>query len=240
MMIKAIFFDLDGTLRFNDPPAIPAFHRFAAEQGVEASRESRRKAERWTYAYWASSETLRLDIEKYGDWDGNGAFWANHARRHLIELGAAEDRAEILAPVITQKMQENYEPVDCVPDDVIPTLRALRQNGCKLAVVSNRSKPFTETLARIGLDAFLDFSLSAGEAGYWKPDPRLLLHAAVQCDVEPAETVYVGDNPFADVAAARSAGMLPILIDPRSVFPDVDCLQISKIGELPKVLSEID
>jgi HAD superfamily hydrolase (TIGR01662 family) len=238
-MIKAIFFDLDGTLRFNDPPAIPAFHRFAAEQGIETDRDTRRKAERWTYDYWANSKTLLKDIKQFGDWDGNGAFWANHARRHLLELGASVERAETLAPVITQKMQELYDPDDCVPDDVIPTLRTLKGHGCTVAVVSNRTKPFTELLAELGLDVHLDFSLAAGEAGYWKPDPRLLLHAAAHCEVDPAETVYVGDNPFADVAAARSAGMTPVLVDPRRVFPEVDSLRISTIGELPEILSTI-
>lgn len=234
--VSAIFFDLDGTLRHSDPPAIPFFHQLAAELGIHTTPDRQRMAERWTYAYWASSPELVKDLETYGDWDGNDTFWKNHARRHLIELGASEAVANQLAPRITQKMQEIYQPVNAVPEDVLPTLRILKQGGCILAVVSNRTKPFDAMIEKLGLEDVFDFSMAAGEVGYWKPDPRLLLQAATRAGIAPEEIVYVGDNYFADVVCAREAGMMPVLKDPGRLFPDVECPVISRIGELPRVL----
>jgi HAD superfamily hydrolase (TIGR01662 family) len=234
--ITAIFFDFDGTLRHNNPPAIPFFHNLAADFGLRTNPDLQRMAERWVYAYWASSPELVKDIRNYGDWDGNDAFWKNHARRHLIELGASETMASELAPRITQKMQEVYQPVNIISEDVLPTLRTLKQAGYTVAVVSNRSKPFDEMIQKLGLEDFLDFSLAAGEVGYWKPDPRLLLEAASRADIAPDEIVYVGDNYFADVVCAREAGMMPVLMDPGRLFPDAECPVISRIGELPQVL----
>lgn len=236
MPFTAIFFDLDGTLRHNDPPAIPVFHRLAEELGVITSMEQRRDAERWTHAYWASSEEIQADLKEYGEWEDNGAFWNNHTRRHLLKLGAAESSAIDMAPIITKNMLDTYKPDEYVPDDVYPTLRALKREGYKLGVVSNRSKPLDEVVERLKLGELLDFSLAAGEVGLWKPDPRLMYHAASLADVEPGEVTYVGDNYFADVLGARAAGMFPVLIDPQRLFPEADCQVINTIGDLPEVL----
>ncbi len=240
MSLQAIFFDLDGTLRHNDPPAIPFFHRLAAELGVETDLQTRLQAERWTHTYWAESDDLRADLEAYGPWENNGAFWANHARRHLQALNVPEDVATALASVITRKMLDIYQPVDHIPDDVIPTLTRLRSAGYKLAIVSNRNKPFTELLVKLGLQDAVDFSLASGEIGSWKPDSKVFLHAASMADVEPHQVAYVGDNYFADARGARGAGMLPVLLDPNDLFPDAGCLRIKAIGDLPGALMNMD
>ena len=238
MSLRAVFFDLDGTLRHNDPPAIPFFHRLAAELGVETDLQTRLQAERWTHTYWAESDDLRADLDVYGPWENNGAFWANHARRHLQALNASEDVAEALAPVITMKMLDVYQPVDYIPDDVIPTLERLRNEGYKLGIVSNRNRPFTDVLVELGLQDAVDFTLASGEIGYWKPDSKVFLHAASLAGVRPDQVAYVGDNYFADAKGARGAGMFPVLFDPNDLFPDADCLRIKAIGELPGALAE--
>jgi FMN phosphatase YigB (HAD superfamily) len=240
MSLQAIFFDLDGTLRHNDPPAIPFFHRMAAELGVNPDSQTRLQAERWTYTYWAESDDLKADLEMYGPWENNGVFWANHSRRHLQALNAPEDVAAELAPVITKKMLDIYQPVDCVPDDVIPTLEWLRSEGYKLAIISNRNQPFTDLLIKLGLQDAVDFSLASGEIGSWKPDVKVFLHAASLAGVEPNQVAYVGDNYFADAQGAHGAGMLPVLLDPNDLFPDADCLRIEAIGDIPGVLMNIE
>lgn len=238
--LSAIFFDLDGTLRHNVPPAVATFHRLAAELGVKASLEQRREAERWTYAYWADSEELRLDLEQFGSWDHNLKFWAKHTRRHLLILGAPASLALDQATIITQRMWEEYQPVDHVPTDVVPTLRDLRRAGYGLGLISNRRKPLDEVVERIGLDGSFDFTLAAGEVGWFKPDPQLLLYATSQAGVEPAKTAYVGDSYYADVICAHNAGLLPVLVDPKGLFPEADCQVIGDIGELLGLMGVTD
>lgn len=234
--LSTIFFDFDGTLRHSDPSSVESFHRLAAEMGVRASPERLQEAERWIYAYWAFSRELLLDLRRFGGWEDNGPFWTNHAFRHLLKLGAEESVAQELAPVLTARMREGSDPVDRVPPEVPEALRELREMGYRLAVVSNRSKPVDNLVSRLGLEHFLDFTLTAGQAGFWKPDPRLLEHAASSARVEPEEVAYVGDSYFADVAAARAAGMWPVLVDPRGLFPEAECAVIDDVSQLPHLL----
>ena len=235
-----VFFDLDGTLRHSDPPAREVFYQFAAELGLETGPEQRTNVERWVNWYWADSKDLLEDLESFGPWRDNRDFWVNHARRQFIYLGTDESFAEELALAVTVKMWETYESEDCVPDDVLPTLTGLRQAGFKLGLVSNRSEPLDEIVESLGFTGMFDLILAAGEVGWYKPDPRLLLHAAERLGVEPGETLYLGDNFHADVIGASAAGMTPVLLDPRGIYPEVDCWVVPSVGAFAQELLRSD
>ena len=229
---RAVFFDLDGTLRLNDPPALDSFYRFAAELGCATDPDLRRSGERWVNEYWADSELLKMDLERFGHHQDNAAFWENHAARHLRQIGADEKEATRIAGELTRRMREEYQPRDLVPGSVIPTLKALGGAGYRLGLVSNRSRPMDALVQELGLSEHFELILAAGEVGWYKPDGRLLEHAAERLNTEPGECIYIGDNYHADVLGARAAGMLPVLFDPRGVYDDADCLVISDVGEI--------
>jgi HAD superfamily hydrolase (TIGR01549 family) len=230
--IKAIFFDFDGTLRHSNPSSMETFYRFVDEEGYATSPKQRLEGARWVNEYWAESEELRKDLARFGPWQDNGEFWLNHARRHLLALGSPEAQAVELATKVTQRMHSEYEPVDCVHADVPSVLGNLRKAGFSLAVVSNRSRPYDELMAALDLTQFFEFWIAAGELGTFKPDPAVLHHAAERAGVNANQTAYVGDNYYADVLGARAAGMHPVLFDPKSVYPEVDCMVIRDITHL--------
>ncbi|MCK5053285.1 MAG: HAD family hydrolase [Anaerolineales bacterium] len=236
----SVFFDLDGTLRHSNPPARDVFYQFAAELGLEIAPEQRIAVERWVNQYWADSKELLEDLENLGPWRDNLDFWVNHARRQFIYLGTEETLAEELALAVTVKMRETYESEDCVPDDVVPTLTGLRQAGFKLGLVSNRNEPLDEIVESLGLMGMFDLMLAAGEVGWYKPDPRLLQFAAERLGVEPGETIYLGDNFHADVLGASAAGMTPVLLDPRGLYPEADCWVVPSVGVFGQELLRSD
>jgi FMN phosphatase YigB (HAD superfamily) len=47
----------------------------------------------------------------------------------------------------------------------------------------------------------------SGEVGWAKPHPAIFAAALGRMDADPARTVFVGDNPVADMAGAKAAGM---------------------------------
>jgi HAD superfamily hydrolase (TIGR01662 family) len=233
--IKAVIFDLDGTIRYSEPRGVDEFHRLVANKGVVFSENQRKSAERWLHYYWAQSPELVDDIERFGD-SGNGNFWRQHARRHLELLGVPKSDVEDLSELITDEMNSALSSENCVPDDVLPTLKMLKQSGYKLAVVSNRHEQFSDLLEELKMLEYFDLTLAAGEVGWWKPDPRLLEYAIEVLDVEPASSVYVGDNYYADVLGARAAGLSPILVDPFAIYESPDCTVIAKISEIKDVI----
>jgi putative hydrolase of the HAD superfamily len=125
-----------------------------------------------------------------------------------------------------------YKPDSVIPDDVRRMLSALQQAGYLMAVISNRDKPFKELLIAHGLSEFFPYSLAAGEVDIYKPEPGIFTHALKQLNLTAHETVYVGDNYYADVVGAQRAGLEPVLYDPNRIFPDVDCTTIHSFDEL--------
>ena len=234
-MIKAVFFDLDGTLRHNLPSGGEFFTDHAIRLGLRATREDRLRALRWEHFYWANSPELKADKQAYPD---DRTFYDHYARRQLVALGASDADAERLGPQVTAYMVEAYRPKSIVPEDVMRLLPVLKNGGYRLAVLSNREKPYTEEIEALGLAPFFELVLAGGELRMWKPEPHLFIHACEMMNVLPTETAYVGDNYFADVIGARRAGMQPVLYDPRGIFDDPGCATIRSFDEIPGVLAQ--
>lgn len=73
---KAIFYDLDGTLRYNDPTGRDFFISYARTNGLEFTSIDRQRSAHWEHAYWAESNDLLTDRAKFPD---NSTFWKNYA-----------------------------------------------------------------------------------------------------------------------------------------------------------------
>ena len=141
-------------------------------------------------------------------------------------------------PDLTRCMRDEYTPEDLVAEDVPSMLQTLKEQGYRLAVISNRRNPFDEQLASLGLNTYFEYSLAAGTINTWKPDPKIFQHALFEMGVEPESALYVGDNYFADVIGAQSAGIKAVLIDPINLFPEANCLVIERLTELDSVLAD--
>jgi len=97
----------------------------------------------------------------------------------------------------------------CVPfDDVVPSLQKLRPHY-RLATLTNGNA----NLATIGLAHHFEVSLHAAALGCAKPDARAYTALAAALTLKPAEILFVGDEPQADVAGPRSVGMQTVWVN---------------------------
>jgi putative hydrolase of the HAD superfamily len=227
---KAILFDLDGTLRANHPEGFEAFVIYAGQVGLTLSEEQIKICEREAHRYWAS-DRADADMARY---DQRG-FWVNYNQVLLNAMNVAH-----LCPDCADRIQDlfdSYDPQDVVFADTQPVLQVLRQAGYTLGLVSNREEPLDACAAHYGIAEFFHFTLSAGQAGCYKPDPRIFYQAlALAGDLAPAEAVYIGDNYFADIVGALNVGMDAILVDPRDVFARYYLVRVRRLAEVLTLL----
>ncbi len=233
--IRAVLFDLDGTLRHNRPSANRTFFEFAAQCGLPDGRERRRRALRWAHYYWANSAEMRADLDSF-DGDEQG-FWGRYAFKQLLASGCPADLADACAPEVHRKMADEYQPEDWIPEEVPRTISHLKATGFTIGVVSNRDDPLEHYLDEIELQPFLDFSLAAGQINSYKPDPAIFQHALRQAGTRPDQTLYVGDNYYADIIGADRVGIRPVLLDPERIFPEATCPVIQSIEEVLGMLT---
>ena len=182
MRLKAILFDLDGTLVDSAGDLRDALNALLAEEGLAP-----------------------LDLEAVKGMVGDGV--AKLVERGLIARGAGLDRL----PAHVARFMALYEPnaarLTRPYPQVAETLEPFRERGLRLAVVTNKPHAATMRILEVlDLARFFDAVVGGDTLSRRKPDPAPLLHAMRALDAAPAETLMVGDNHH-DVAAARAAGV---------------------------------
>ncbi len=96
--------------------------------------------------------------------------------------------------------------------DAAPALRALRDAGCRLVVVSNWDVSLHERLAETGLSALVDGAVASAELGAAKPATAIFEHALALAGVPAGRAWHAGDSVDEDVGGALAAGIRPVLV----------------------------
>jgi HAD superfamily hydrolase (TIGR01549 family) len=216
-MIKAIFFDLDGTLC--NPGS-------SWEMGISASFtlfESRfpgRRSELETS--WRETNTILLGELAAGRMPMREVI-SDRFPRTLSAIGI-QDRTfgDELNDCLSATRKDALRPMVGAHD----TLRTLR-TGYYLGVITNGSDANyadsqMATIEQIRVQDLVDSIWISDAVGHRKPDARIFLAALAGADVNANESIYVGDSVPHDVAGANAAGMSSILIDPSGTFDQSD------------------
>jgi putative hydrolase of the HAD superfamily len=102
--------------------------------------------------------------------------------------------------------------------DALPALEKL-QGEYRIGVLSNADDRFLDPVVqRLGVP--FEAVLSSEAARCYKPHPQLFRQMLGQMDLDPQETVYVGDRQYEDVQGAGEAGMITVWINRDRDFPD--------------------
>lgn len=228
--IKAILFDFDGTLKHHLPTGGEVFTEYVIGLGLAISDDDRRRAAVWEHYYFANSPEIKTDQKKFSGEDEG--FWFNFGHRRLAALGCPPQLIPELGPKVSDYMRDHYKPEVWVPEETHRVLPELRQAGFTMGVVSNRINPYKGEIDELGMGAYFHFSLAGGEVKSWKPEPGIFRHALKLAGSSPEETLYIGDNYFADVVGAQRAGLRPVLYDPKGLFDEPGCPVIASFDDL--------
>ncbi|MEU8895517.1 HAD family hydrolase [Nocardia sp. NPDC048505] len=97
--------------------------------------------------------------------------------------------------------------------DAAETLRTLRENGCRIGVLSNIHFDIAPEFAEAGLDGLVDEFVLSSKEGVQKPDPAIFELMLTRLGTSAEHTLMVGDRSSRDGAAA-DIGMPTLLIPP--------------------------
>jgi len=232
--IKAVFFDFDGTLRIPTPGPTDAFVEYARSLNIDISPAVEKRVKLWAHRYWGQEHLVKKDIKRFDTDD----FWINYSKLLLQKVDVSIDLMK-RARLIREWFDQEYKPEVNLVGGCQQTLTKLREMGFVLGVISNRPDPLHEELTVLGLDGYFDINLTAGEVGFWKPNPKIFHYAIDQfVDLQAAECIYVGDNYHADYLGAKAAGLTPILYDPENLYDHSNHQRIRQMSELNQVLFE--
>jgi len=181
MRIKAVIWDLDGTL-LNTLDDLAASTNAALKQNGLSER---------------TTDEVRQFV-------GNGV-------RRLIELAVPEmgekhpKFGQVLDSFVAhygEHSRDNTRPYD----GIMETLDRFAAQGVKLAIVSNKIDFAVKALSRDYFGDRMESAVGDDPSRRKKPAPDSVLEAMRQMDVGAGECVYVGDSDV-DVVTARNAGI---------------------------------
>lgn len=184
--VKAVLFDLDGTLIDTAPDFIRIINLLCADAGIEAP----------------SNALIRAQVSE-------GARAMVKLVRPDLDLNS-EDLL-LLRQRFLQIYAENIAVDTCLFPDMDALLKQLEQHDIAWGIVTNKPRGLSELLlAALDLTARCAVLVCPDDVTHTKPHPEPMYLAAQQLGIAPEHIVYVGDHPR-DIDAGRAAGMPTIL-----------------------------
>jgi putative hydrolase of the HAD superfamily len=223
--VRAVLLDAMGTLLELEPPA-PLLSAQLAARGAEVGEAEAAAALRAEIAYYRAHHDEAVDAQALADLrDRCTAVLAAALPAHARAV--PDLRAALLASL-------RFRPYPEVPG----VLAALRARGLRLVVVSNWDVSLHEVLADTGLAGAVDAALTSAECRASKPDPAIFARALQAAgDVAPEQAVHVGDDPDADLAGARAAGIGAVLVARGGAVAPPGLRAIDDLTALPALLA---
>lgn len=183
-MIKALIFDLDGTL-VNSIGDLADSTNYALSQMGFPCHETEE------YNYLVGYGIVKL-IE--------GA---------LPSYAKTADNIEKCFELFMEYYKQHY----CVKTRVYPgiseLLQSLKDNDYKIAVVSNKSQEMTQKVVKKFFGNIFDNVAGKRDGFATKPDSALTLEIVRQLGVKPKNCILVGDSGI-DMATAVNGGLFPL------------------------------
>jgi 2-phosphoglycolate phosphatase len=207
--LRAILFDMDGTLLDTAPDMVGALNALRAERGLAP---------------------LPYDAVRSA---------VSHGAARVVQSGFPDAEPESLAALQSRFLEiyrgalsggTRFFP------GMEEVLDALEERHLKSGIVTNKAAWLTDPLLeQLGLRARFACVVSGDTLPTRKPHPQPLLHAAKLAGVAPGECIYVGDAER-DVQAAHAAGMPAVVANYGYLRADEDSTAWLADGYLTQAL----
>jgi len=184
---SAVLFDLDDTL-------------------VDRRASFRRFTERFyeTYACVRSSHSAEEAYEELLALDHWGHVPKDEVFTKVLGIWPGIDRSvEELVEFFWDELVAGMRPIE----GALGFLRELSDAGVPWGIVTNGDHRQLEKIATAGMEGIAPFVIASKLFGADKPDPGVFIEGLRRAQAAAAETLFVGDNPFADVQGAQRVGM---------------------------------
>lgn len=221
-MIKTIIFDLGGTLIEYanehstwpqlEEPGLNAAYAVLTDSGLKlpVARKFQATAYETLPRRWADATAGKLNLTTVA---------------LLTEVLATLEVQEPDTPTMDLAVAR-YEEAVCAAATMIPyakdVVEQLRNDGYRLGLISNTmysGQAHLSDLERFELASYFESLLFSADVNKWKPNRAPFTHVMSELRAAPETTVFIGDDPGADIAGARRAGMHVVHFKSSDRFP---------------------
>ncbi len=109
--------------------------------------------------------------------------------------------------IINKRIRCKEEAFEHLHIEIIPMLRALKEKGMLIGLISNCFSEEAMVIKKSILYPFFDATCLSFDEGIQKPNPAIFKRCIEKLDVKADECLYVGDGGSNELEAAETLGM---------------------------------
>ena len=227
--MKAIFFDLDGTLGGHGLGNGQYLAKMCERLSLGEPRDVLNAYRSLSAKCWGDWVKKELVLERH---EVKAHVFAQLLMRFGLEEAEAKERAPQYQAEMEAEFPDDWRPAEGVRE----VLEWAKGQGYVLGVLSNgHEEEQRGKLRDHGLLEYFRYPLFSAAVGYSKPDPRYFEHALSLAGCQPGEACVIGDSYTHDIEPAERLGMKRIWI-----YGDADILglpddrSVWKVREVPE------
>jgi HAD superfamily hydrolase (TIGR01509 family) len=129
-----------------------------------------------------------------------------HDSIHCLFPDDAQKEAEAVRFLKEKVDFKDYVPFLKMEPYLVETLAALRRQGVRTAISTNRTTSMPHIMERFGLSAYFDMVVTALDVTRPKPDRESVDKILQSLSLRAEETLYIGDSEV-DLKTAQSSGV---------------------------------
>lgn len=187
MTIKAVLFDLDGTLLDRDLSLL----EFVSDQ-----------YDRYSELQIVNKESF---VKRFIELDNHGYMWKDKVYQQIINAFSIQNMEWTL---LLEDYIRNFQKYCIGYPNLLSTLTELKSSNIKLALVSNGFGQFQyDNFKALHIEHLFDEVLISEWEGLRKPDKAIFNRALAKLDIAAENALFVGDHPDNDIRASRDVGM---------------------------------
>ena len=196
MRLRAVLFDMDGTLLDTAPDFIAVIQAMRLARGLPLVPEH-----------------LVRDVVSGG---------ARAMVLSAFDSDPSSDEFEALRLEFLERYQEHCAVHSHLYDGMAELLEDIERANLRWGVVTNKPLRFAEPIMqRLGLASRSAVLVCPDHVSRSKPDPEPMVLACRQLDLEPASVLFVGDD-LRDIESGRAAGSRTAAVRYGYIHPDDD------------------
>ncbi len=238
-MIKAVLFDMGNTLLRQDNVEGEKMERAGFINHINVFRKRDRNQptlEQWSAHFARLRKPLQALAERF-----HVEIAVDKILASMIEF--YDLPRDLTASMLTVLLYQPLMNARVLFPNVEETLTLLRDQNLRLGLISNTPVPGVlcrETLARLGILEYFEFTFFSSELVFRKPHPHMFDTALHRLRLKPAQVLFVGDQIDTDLVGAKAVGLKTAWLNRpgRKKQPKVRH-QIADLGEVAELAARL-
>ncbi len=235
LAIKAVFFDIYGTIADFFPPKEEIQINVTEKFNITLVKDKILDAYKLANNFLVKQNSI-FPIRKMND-EQKLNFFSEYEKIIIDNSGSNVDVG--LAKNIWVEITKQKYDLKIFPD-LIQCINDLRDMGLILGLISNINMSGKKIAEKLGVSSYFNYVFTSEDLGYEKPNKMIFEKSLDIAKLTPSEVVFIGDQVESDILGAKNANILPILLDRYNNYKNYsEVIKINDLFQLQEIIKNL-